>query len=179
MASAHPRSVGPRRPTPATSALPPPAPPATVAGQASIALAPHLSSIGHGRRWVAAEAARCGVGTTGLRIVQLLASELIANAVVHGPPGGAITVRALRSDDRLRVEVDDNDSTARPRLLHRDHVDAGGRGLMLVDRFADRWGYDLRGADGKTVWFECVQPARLRAPRRGSPAPPTGPGPLG
>ena len=29
---------------------------------------------------------------------------------------------------------------------------------MLVDRFADRWGYDLHGADGKTVWFEFVLP---------------------
>jgi serine/threonine-protein kinase RsbW len=135
-------------------------------------LAPHLSSIGHGRRWVAAEAARHGVGATGLRIVQLLASELIANAVLHGPPGGSVTVRTVRADDRLRVEVDDADSTTRPRLIRRQHADDGGHGLMLVDRFADRWGYDLHGEDGKTVWFEYLLPAggRRHAGATGGPA---------
>jgi serine/threonine-protein kinase RsbW len=147
-----------------------------------MALAPHLASIGHGRRWVAAQAARQGVGPTGLRIVQLLASELIANAVLHGPPGGAVCVRTLRSEDRLRVEVDDADSTTRPRLLTRCHADDGGHGLRLVDRFADRWGYDLHGADGKTVWFEFVLPGsrtdRARrtdgTPGRAGPAAPPG-----
>lgn len=125
----------------------------------SLGLAPHLASIGRGRRWVAAEAARHGIGGTGLRIVQLLTSELVANAVLHGPAGGPVTVRLARDPDRLRVEVDDADSTTRPRLVRRRHAEEGGHGLMLVDRFADRWGYDLHGADGKTVWFEFVLPA--------------------
>jgi serine/threonine-protein kinase RsbW len=154
MGRAHPRAVGAQKLAPTTIA------PSTVGvGETSLALAPHLASIGHGRRWVAAQAARQGVGATGLRIVQLLASELIANAVLHGPAGGAVTVRTLRGDDRLRVEVDDDDSTTRPRLLSREHPDDAGHGLMLVDRFADRWGYDLHGVDGKTVWFEFVLPA--------------------
>ena len=153
MGRAQHRSVGPRHQAPATIA-----PSTERVEERSLALAPHLASIGHGRRWVAAEAARHGVGATGLRIVQLLASELIANAVLHGPAGGAVTVRTLRGDDRLRVEVDDDDSTTRPRLLQREHADDAGHGLMLVDRFADRWGYDLHGVDGKTVWFEFVVP---------------------
>ena len=149
----HPRSIGGGRSAPIEATAP-------RSGGHQLALPPHLASIGHGRRWVAAEATHHGVGATGLRVVQLLASELIANAVVHGPPGGSITVRAQALDDRLRVEVSDGDSTARPRLLHREAADAGGRGLMLVDRFADRWGYDLHGDDGKTVWFEYILPAR-------------------
>ncbi|MFD9647984.1 ATP-binding protein, partial [Streptomyces sp. NPDC059082] len=35
----------------------------------------------------------------------------------------------------------------------------GGRGLLLVERLADRWGWYPRvGAPGKTVWAECALP---------------------
>jgi anti-sigma regulatory factor (Ser/Thr protein kinase) len=154
MGRAHPRTVGVQHRAPTTIA-----PSTAGVEEPSLALPPHLSSIGHGRRWVAAQAAHQGVGATGLRIVQLLASELIANAVLHGPAGGAVTVRTRQGGDRIRVEVDDDDSSTRPRLLTRENADDGGHGLMLVDRFADRWGYDLHGVDGKTVWFEFVLPA--------------------
>lgn len=154
MGRASPRTVGAQNRAPTTIS------PSTVGVEdSSLMLAPHLSSIGHGRRWVAAQAADQGVGATGLRIVQLLASELIANAVLHGPAGGAVTVRTRPGGDRIRVEVDDADSSTRPRLLARENADDNGHGLMLVDRFADRWGYDLHGVDGKTVWFEFVLPA--------------------
>ncbi len=119
----------------------------------AIELAPHLASIGRGRRWVAAEAVRHGMTDTRVRVVQLLSSELIANAVLHGPPGGAICVRAARCDAVFRVEVDDA-STVLPRLVPVARDGGGGRGLFLVDRLADRWGYQLGETDGKTVWFE-------------------------
>ncbi|MEU3689597.1 hypothetical protein [Streptomyces narbonensis] len=33
----------------------------------------------------------------------------------------------------------------------------GGRGLLLVDGLAERWGWCPRpGAPGKTVWAECA-----------------------
>jgi hypothetical protein len=31
----------------------------------------------------------------------------------------------------------------------------GGRGLLLVERLADRWGFEPN-ASGKVVWFEVV-----------------------
>ncbi len=32
--------------------------------------------------------------------------------------------------------------------------DTGGRGLMIVDAVANRWGYERRPGGGKHVWFE-------------------------
>jgi anti-sigma regulatory factor (Ser/Thr protein kinase) len=137
---------------------------------AGLELAPHLASIGRGRRWVAAEAVRHGATETRVRVVQLLASELIANAVLHGPPGGALCVRVARTGGTFRVEVDDA-SPVLPRLVPIARDGSGGRGLVLVDRLADRWGYQCREADGKTVWFEVA----LRRPVHGS-TPPGGAG---
>ena len=122
-------------------------------GRMGLELAPHLASIGRGRRWVAAEAVRCGCAETRVRVIQLLTSELIANAVLHGTPGGRVEVRVARSGDTFRVEVDDASSSS-PRLLPVARDGPGGRGLALVERLADRWGYELREPDGKTVWFE-------------------------
>jgi len=51
------------------------------------------------------------------------------------------------------VEV--TDESARLPLAHYYSVDATtGRGLHLVDRLADSWGFDTLGTSGKTVWFE-------------------------
>jgi hypothetical protein len=30
-----------------------------------------------------------------------------------------------------------------------------GRGLLLLDAMADKWGVSLWSGGGKTVWFEC------------------------
>jgi hypothetical protein len=30
----------------------------------------------------------------------------------------------------------------------------GGRGIKLVSAIADKWGVEVRGADGKTIWAE-------------------------
>ena len=134
-------------------------------GRVSLDLAPHLASIGRGRRWVAAEAVRHGVTDTRVRVIQLLASELIANALLHGPPGGAVCVRVERSVDVLRVEVDDT-STGIPHLVPITRDGGGGRGLALVERLSDHWGHQRRETGGNTVWFEV---------RVGRPA--VGPGP--
>ncbi|GGZ03360.1 hypothetical protein GCM10010327_37490 [Streptomyces nitrosporeus] len=41
----------------------------------------------------------------------------------------------------------------------------GGRGLMLVEGFADRWGrYPRDRAPGKAVWAECALPGAALSP---------------
>jgi hypothetical protein len=80
----------------------------------------------------------------------LLATELVSNVIVH--VGGAPTLRLVRSARSLRVEVDDM-SQAAPRLEEPDDATEHGRGLLLVARMADKWGYALHDG-GKTVWFE-------------------------
>ncbi|HET7407925.1 MAG TPA: SpoIIE family protein phosphatase [Mycobacteriales bacterium] len=82
---------------------------------------------------------------------QLLATELVTNASLHGEP--PILVRAVRLDDRVRLEVED---TGRELPLRaRDSVDAmTGRGLTLVSAMASSWGVDPGTRGGKVVWAE-------------------------
>ena len=84
---------------------------------------------------------------------ELLASELVTNAVVHGE--GPVTVRVWPGADGLRVEVSDHGGGT-PRLQDRLDVESeGGRGLGIVDGLASRWGVAPRTTgSGTTVWFE-------------------------
>ena len=88
-----------------------------------------------------------------LESAQLLVSELVTNAVVHGR--GRVTLRAELDDDRLLVEViDDGDGFERI-VRQRDFDSVGGRGLAIVDVLASRWGIH----EGTThVWFELERP---------------------
>ena len=110
-------------------------------------------SIASGRNWVVAQALTSGVPTTLVPLVKLLGSELITNAVEHGPERGVVTVRAFRVDARFRVEVDDEGTD--PPLLREPESDAtGGRGIQLIDTLASRWGCEVHGTTGKTIWFD-------------------------
>ena len=92
-------------------------------------------------------------------VATLLASELVANAILHA--GSAIDVVARIDPRRLRIEVyDDN-----PRLPVRKHystTSATGRGLLLVERLAEEWGSETM-ASGKRVWFELDQASPARS----------------
>jgi anti-sigma regulatory factor (Ser/Thr protein kinase) len=93
---------------------------------------------------------------------ELLATELVTNALQH-TSGGAVLTATLSAgpDHRLRVEV--HDSLARrppPRSAQEAAMAAelgehgtSGRGLLLVQALADAWGVHTRGT-GKVVWFE-------------------------
>lgn len=85
---------------------------------------------------------------------QLLVSELVNNAVLHGR--GTIMLKMSLDQHRLRVEVIDQGTGAEPvirgqDLARRDH------GLSLVAHEASRWGVH----EGTThVWFEIDRTAR-------------------
>ena len=82
--------------------------------------------------------------------VELLVSELVTNAVLHARSASVVTI--VRSGTTLRVSVSDTSPT-RPRLRNYGPDAVTGRGLLLVDRIAKRWGVDLLPG-GKSVWFE-------------------------
>ncbi|MGZ4692380.1 MAG: ATP-binding protein [Acidimicrobiales bacterium] len=91
--------------------------------------------------------------------VELLTSELTANAVDLGAGEVIVTVRCI--DERLRVEVRDF-GYGLPQVLHPDATDqGGGRGLMIVDQLAHAWGVD-EFLPGKIVWFEMDSTSRSR-----------------
>ncbi|MER6214109.1 SpoIIE family protein phosphatase [Streptomyces sp. NPDC001272] len=89
--------------------------------------------------------------------IELVADELIVNALMHTDGPAIVTLRVLSGPQRrLRVEVEDR-SSALPRRREAGDAGVSGRGLMLVDRLADVWGVEPRGS-GKCVWCEFVVP---------------------
>lgn len=123
-------------------------------GVAGIVLPGRRHSVAVGRHWVVDTAANHGVTGMANQIVELLSSELLANAVIHGPEGGAVGVRVSVRPDRVRVTVSDTGSEHdAPVVLHRDPGALTGRGMAIVDALASRWGADGDGA-GTSVWFE-------------------------
>jgi serine phosphatase RsbU (regulator of sigma subunit)/CHASE3 domain sensor protein len=79
----------------------------------------------------------------------LVASELITNAIRYGTP--PIQLRLIR-DTALICEVSDASGTA-PHMRRARSFDEGGRGLLLVAQFTERWGTRYH-AGGKTIWCE-------------------------
>jgi serine/threonine-protein kinase RsbW len=116
-------------------------------------LEPNRGSVAYARHWVLRRAAEAGVAGEPGAIVELLTSELVANAVVHGPPNGTITLRTSMRDGRFEVAVTD-ESPAPPVVRDSDPMDEGGRGMMLIELMATDWGVRTEGDAAKCVWFQ-------------------------
>jgi LuxR family transcriptional regulator, maltose regulon positive regulatory protein len=86
----------------------------------------------------------------------LLASELVANAVVHAHT--AMELRVELRGSRLHVAVKDQDPNVAGLLAAKDGTDRG-LGLQIVDEVAKAWGVRRDGAGGKTVWCALDLPA--------------------
>jgi PAS domain S-box-containing protein len=80
---------------------------------------------------------------------ELVVSELVTNAIRHAV--GPIRLRLIR-ERSLICEVFDSGDTA-PHLRHPRTTDEGGRGLLLVSQFAQRWGTRF-APEGKIIWAE-------------------------
>ena len=82
---------------------------------------------------------------------QLLASELVTNAVQHAC--GPIKVRASLTDGFVRIEVSDAAATSAPAPRHAEPTDEGGRGMELVEKLSVRWGWKVT-PESKVVWLD-------------------------
>ena len=109
-------------------------------------------SVTYARRWVLRQAATAGVRADTSAVVELLTSELVANALHHGPADGPITVRTAVVDGALEVTVCDQGQQA-PVVRRPPATAEGGRGMMLVDMLATTWGTTPLSDGGKAVWF--------------------------
>ncbi|MEV5341884.1 SpoIIE family protein phosphatase [Streptomyces sp. NPDC052676] len=89
--------------------------------------------------------------------IELVADELITNALMHTEGAAIVTLRVLTGPERrLRVEVEDT-SSALPRRREAGESGVSGRGLLLVDLLTEVWGVEARGG-GKCVWCEFTVP---------------------
>ncbi|MGX4692049.1 ATP-binding protein [Streptomyces sp. JNUCC 63] len=90
----------------------------------------------------------------------LLVSELVANAVKHTDSRVIRIVVSRPSEQFVRTGVVDKAHVLPEMTKPGDDLLTSGRGLLLVDALAERWGTDLFRW-GKQVWAELVsEPAQ-------------------
>lgn len=130
---------------------------------ASCELAPSFESVGRARAFVRRLAPGWQLGEL-TDDIQLVVTELVANALrhglgLHGDPRDAerppIRLRLLRTGSRVMCTVEDP-STNLPVRLRPDLATGSGRGLQLIESLSTYWGWtlaeDAGRATGKTVW---------------------------
>jgi len=113
-------------------------------------------SIGRARQAVVRTCAAWGI--PGVASAELVVSELVANAVLHG--WGHVVLRLLDTGEGLRIEVED--ANPAPPVTTDGHPGrVGGFGMRIVERLAD-WGWRPSGT-GKLVWAR-VRPVDFTVP---------------
>ncbi|MEV6839224.1 ATP-binding protein [Streptomyces sp. NPDC051133] len=139
----------------------PPLDPAAVSNAASCALPARYEAVREARRFTRGTLDQWDIGDR-FDDICLVVSELVTNALRHGLPGEAgcpehapsVRLHLLRWSERLVCAVrDPSHETPVPRDSD-DFSAESGRGLFLVDSFADSWGWHpLAGSlQGKVVW---------------------------
>ncbi len=144
----------------------PPLDPAAVSNAASCALPPRFEAVREARQFTRRTLGQWDVGDR-FDDVCLVVSELVTNALRHGiSPGGApragerdpaVRLHLLRWTERLVCAVRDPSRDCplpRDRQNGEDFSAESGRGLFLVDSFADGWGWHPMSGSlgGKVVW---------------------------
>ncbi|SEO96136.1 Serine phosphatase RsbU, regulator of sigma subunit [Actinacidiphila rubida] len=85
--------------------------------------------------------------------VELAAGELLVNVLLHTEGGAVLTLEVLPEPvRRVRLSVQDR-SSVWPRRRSPGEAATSGRGLLMIEALATRWGVEPRG-DGKAVWCE-------------------------
>ncbi|MFJ9678231.1 ATP-binding protein [Streptomyces sp. NPDC101194] len=82
-------------------------------------------------------------------------AELASNAALHGyVPGRDFRIALTVTGDTLRIEVSDARGDVLPRVPERSDDSEAGRGLLLIEAIAIRWGVQVGPFPRKTVWAE-------------------------
>ncbi|WP_344395369.1 ATP-binding protein [Streptomyces vastus] len=99
----------------------------------------------------------CRVQATRVESAEVVISELITNAVLHGR-STTVGLRLRHVDGQVRLEVNDHSPSGIPRSKRVGPDEESGRGLWLVDALVDElggsWGFT---DDGTVAW--CVFPS--------------------
>ena len=91
-----------------------------------------------------------GLDPEAQEVAVLLTSELGSNAVRHA--ASDFTVAVGVGDDEVRVTVTDH-SGGDPIRRSPGPLATSGRGILIVEALAERWGVDPIDGGGKVVWF--------------------------
>ncbi|MFV2121643.1 ATP-binding protein, partial [Streptomyces sp. Act-28] len=129
---------------------------------------PEPRSAARARRFV--RAALAGVAPDLVDTAELLAGELVTNAVLHART--EVEVSAGVVDGRVRVRISDRRPSRMPVARECSPYTGTGQGLALVDRLASRYGVET-GEDAKAVWFELWSDGAPRPSTWQPPAPPS------
>jgi DNA-binding NarL/FixJ family response regulator len=98
--------------------------------------------------------------TDASAIIDLLVSEIVANAVLHARTTAELSVQLL--PNRVRVAVTDLDP-AQPKRRPDDPLTSTGRGIALIEKLSLAWGIE-RTPEGKRIWFETSRPTDVPEP---------------
>ncbi|WP_075927721.1 ATP-binding protein [Nocardiopsis sp. CNR-923] len=99
----------------------------------------------------------CDLGRPDLvESAALVVGELVANAVVHGrPPVHLDLAWSTYATPALRLDVHDHGSILLHAVdRHADDEAERGRGLVIVDHLAARWGLGPHPVHGTHAWAE-------------------------
>ena len=121
-----------------------------------VALAVHPSSARRARRVV--RSFLHGSAPAVVDTAELLVSELVTNAVRHADHhecSSTVGLRIAVDERRVRLEVSDDDP-AIPEVQHPNVDVPSGRGMLIIERLASRWGC-FRAGGGKVVWLELAR----------------------
>lgn len=102
------------------------------------------------RHFVEEELRRGAVSEDTMFRAQLLATELVTNAVRHA--GSPVELTVALGEGRVRIQARDG-SPATPASPPAES-ETRHRGLFLVEDLSEDWGVEVEGHTGKVVWCE-------------------------
>lgn len=122
------------------------------------------SSVARVRRAVVGDLQARGLPEGLIDEAEIVASELVANAVRHARPLGDGTLRVHWKVKAgvVEIEVTDGGGETTPRPAPRALWAPSGRGLRIVRSLAHEWGVTEDRA-GTTVWASLGGPSRRRS----------------
>lgn len=112
---------------------------------------PDPAGVGEARRFLRRTLGDWGVDEDTIDTAELCLSELVTNAIMHTAAGCG--VRVLLDHGVLTTTVRDHGTPDTTSVEEpEDPLQTHGRGLLLVDALASRWGSELDSV-GTAVWF--------------------------